>query len=226
MRSGEIIMSRTITFETAVTRGRRAVMAQGKANWALGDIAASVKPEYGEETVQKLAEAIFVNYNSLLNYRTIASAYAPEERTDNSFSVHEIFAPLADHVALVAEKIWTVSEARALVASRKTGDVIDPEGDDQDGDDQDGDAPETDERAELVRKLEIARTNLANAEAALAKWDAEHPSAPARHTGIRGVPQHDVDAPRADCPKCQAAGLVTVTEITPARSRRTRKAAA
>ncbi len=86
------------------------------SNWVLGDLAAAVPVRYGKQDLQQLAAKSGVSYNSLLNWRTVAAAYAESERqTGNPFTVYEVFAHQPDRVELVKSKIWTVSEARELV---------------------------------------------------------------------------------------------------------------
>ena len=194
-----------IPFAQAVTRGRTALKSVTKAAWTLGDLAATVAPKYGDKTVQKLAEALDVEYKTLINYRTVAAAYAENERSaDNRYGVHEVFAPLADRVELVASKVWTVRAARDLVKSRKTAD----------GGTDATDAGTTDAApaAPAVSEIDAARAHVAQLEgelikarAHLAKLEsaAPAPAAPSVHN-VRGIPAHDVTSPRADCPQCQA----------------------
>lgn len=113
---------KTIEYATAVERGTKIMARHGKDSWALGDIAANVETKYGKDTHQNLARDIGINYKTLINYRTVARAYAPAERSKvNSFRVHEIFAPLGSRAALVAEKEWSAAEAQAKLAEIKAG---------------------------------------------------------------------------------------------------------
>jgi len=101
------------------------------SNWALGDLAAAAPVRYGKQDLQQLAAKYGVSYNSLLNWRTVAAAYAESERqTGNPFSVDEVFAHQHDRVELVKSKVWTVSEARELVRSLNGLDGLRDPGDD------------------------------------------------------------------------------------------------
>jgi hypothetical protein len=212
-----------ITFKTAVDRGRKAVTAQGKANWLLGDIALTVKPEYGDDTVGKLADEIGIPRATLANFRTIAAAYEPDVReTGNSHTVYGIFASQDDRVVLVTGKIWTVREARAEIVTRNGGDL--PGDGDMDGD-GDGDSGK-DEPQDIDSKVaraaaEVMRLEgeLQKARAALAKLETERDAArkPARGAKpaakpaavkqplhvVKGIPSHDAGQVRADCPRCR-----------------------
>jgi hypothetical protein len=196
-------------YNHAVTSGKKLALSQGKSSWALGDLASTIPAIYGAGTVQRFADEIGMPYKTILAYRQTAEAFAASDRSElNGFTIHAIFKGEDDRVALVAEKTWTVAEARAEIARRN---APEPADDDTDGDDtSETETPEVDQRAELVRKVEQARVNLLNAEAALAAYDAEH-AAPAPvitiglHTGIRGVPEHNASEPRSDCPVCSAA---------------------
>lgn len=89
---------------------------RSSSNWVLGDVAAAVPVRYGKQDLQRLAAKSGVSYNSLLNWRTVATAYAESERhTGNPFTIYEVFAHRSDRVELVKSRIWTVSEARELV---------------------------------------------------------------------------------------------------------------
>ena len=113
---------KVIEYATAVDRGLKIMARHGKDSWQLGDIAANVETKYGKDTHQNLARDIGINYKTLINYRTVARAYAPAERSKvNSFRVHEIFAGLDNRAALVAEKEWTAAEAQAKLAEVKAG---------------------------------------------------------------------------------------------------------
>ena len=125
-------MSRTISYDTAVSRGRRVVATQSKINWSLGDIAATVKPTYGDETIQRLADDIGVEYRTLLDMRRVADAYSVSERSEVSWTVHQVFASEADRAELVQLQ-WSVSEARAEIARRRSDGDTDG---DTDGDDR------------------------------------------------------------------------------------------
>jgi hypothetical protein len=168
----------TITYATAVKRGLSAVKTAGKTNWLLGDIASDVEPKYGEKTVHNLADAINVDYKTLLGFRTTAQDYPADKRTDNPWTVHYIFNGLADrHELLARTEPWTVSQARAEITARKNATEV-PDGDDA------GDGDSTSEA--VVSELDKARANVARLEgelvkarAALAKLEsAETPAVP------------------------------------------------
>jgi hypothetical protein len=151
----------TITYATAVKRGLSAVKTAGKTNWLLGDIASDVEPKYGEKTVQNLADAINVDYKTLLGFRTTAQDYPADKRTDNPWTVHYIFNGLADrHELLARTEPWTVSQARAEITARKNATEV-PDGDDA------GDGDSTSEA--VVSELDKARANVARLEGELVK---------------------------------------------------------
>jgi len=111
-------------FKTAVREGLKAIALQSKYQWKLGDIAASTKAEYGDDTMAKLAEALYLNKNTLMNYRTSAGNYAADERdTGNAYSIYEIFNRLDDHsvrMQLLSEQLWTSKDANAKVKADVT----------------------------------------------------------------------------------------------------------
>jgi hypothetical protein len=202
-------MSGQITFATAVKRGQAAIASlnatTNKTSWALGDIARTVKPTYGAQTIQKLADALEMPYKTLLDFRTTAGRYETGQRSDtNSYSVHAIFRGQDDRADLVKDRVWTSAEATAEVNRRKgTVEPTGNEGDESDG--NDNQPASVDSRAKLLAKVESCRKALADAEAALAAYDAEHGTSdqPAMHV-VQGIPAHPADDNRADCPTCQA----------------------
>ena len=112
-------MIANITFRTAVQRGQRAIKAQSGANWILGDIALTVRPEYGDNTVRKLADALDIAPGTLYDLRKVAESYAISDRSEaNSWTVHQVLMREDDRASLV-KSTMTVSAARALVKSRK-----------------------------------------------------------------------------------------------------------
>jgi hypothetical protein len=213
-------------YNAAVKSARTALRSASNANWKLGDLASEVSAVYGDQTIQRFAGDLDVAYKTLLNYRTIATAYAPSERSENSFTVHEILAPLDDHVALVSAKIWTTREARELVKSRKsdTGTGTD----DESG--TDTDVAPADELAVAEAEVKRLQGELARAEAKVAKLRAAQgtpatddakpaPAAAAVHS-IRGIPSHTADDNRADCPKCKLAAKPAAKPAAKASTRR------
>ena len=130
-------MTEVIKFRRAVTLGRKAYTALKRSQFDLGDVAAQVEQiTYGEQTIATLAQEIAgddLSAKTLMNYRTVALAYPPEYRSDNSFSVHEILAAQDDRWDLVngpspsGNDLWTVAEAKGLRDERNGKAPKDPE---------------------------------------------------------------------------------------------------
>jgi hypothetical protein len=194
---------KAMKYETAVARARKVMAAVNRSNWTLGDIALAVETvTYGEGTIQRLADDISVDYKSLLNMRTVSKAYATSDRSENSWTVHMVFAGQKDRAELVKAQTWTVSAARALVVSRNAPAETVPAGD---SDETDPVAPETDE-------LELARLNVARLEGELIKARAHlatleeklAPKPAIMHTPA-GIPAHVPSDNRPDCKLCKIA---------------------
>jgi hypothetical protein len=161
-----------IKYDVAVTRGRKILATQTKTSWQLGDLALNVEVKYADNTVQQFADDIGIAYKTLLNYRTVAAAYVGDERSLNTFTVHEIFAPEDDRVDLVSSKLWTVAEARAEVKSRKDdGDV--PEDGDGDGDGPADEPTLADELADAIANRDRLAGELQSAQAKVDKLTAQ-----------------------------------------------------
>jgi hypothetical protein len=58
-----------IEFDAAVKEGKEIVARREKDQWRLGEIAANLKPIYGEATLEKFAEEIGFDYNTIWTYR-------------------------------------------------------------------------------------------------------------------------------------------------------------
>ena len=104
--------------ERAFARERSVAGSRSKVRFDLGDVASGVEPVYGEATVQQLAGRIGIPYKTLLDYRRVSEAYRDSERTEQSWTSHQIFVAEPDRARLV-QRSWTVREARAYVSSRK-----------------------------------------------------------------------------------------------------------
>jgi hypothetical protein len=229
----------TVTYASAVKRGQTAVKNMETASWTLGDLALTVEPKHGKKTHQQLAEDISaagrpLPYKTLLNFRTVAGAYAAGERTDNHFTVHAAFASQDDRVALVASKIWTVSEARKLVSERKAAAKLAESGGNGVSE---GDASgatvsaETDELAVAIANRDRLAGEFAAAEARVKAIEAKRgivaaPAGPIVHSPA-GIPSHTVAEPHAACPDCKTSGvtpIISAPDAPPAAGRKTRHA--
>jgi hypothetical protein len=167
----------TITFDAAVAAGRRAWEKSETSAWKLGEIANRCDPKYGADTIGKLAAEIDpsgqLTKGTLQNYRTAVRKYEPSERTTgNPITVYSIFASQPNRMELLKSKVWTVTAARELVASRKPAPAP-----------AQAPAPATlsdaEKRARLVAEVMRLRGALAEAEAAVVKFDLDHKPAPA-----------------------------------------------
>jgi hypothetical protein len=217
-------------FNAAVKASRNAANNVSKAAWIIGDSAQSVQASYGKGKVQAFADAIGIAYKTALDYRGVAEAYAPADRSSlNSWTVHQIFMRQLKRAELVKAQKWTTSAARAENKRLNGSDNVDPI--DGDGDGDETDVPEitvTDPRAKLVARIDSLKGQLAVAKAALAAYDAENDAentpAGTLHFKQSGIPSHDASEPRTDCKECTAAGVTPMP--TPRRSRSRKPAAA
>ncbi|HXJ72689.1 MAG TPA: hypothetical protein VNM37_07540, partial [Candidatus Dormibacteraeota bacterium] len=132
--------TKTVKYATAVKRGLAASKSADKAQWIIGDLAATVDTsEYGAGTVQRFSDDIGRAYKTVLDMRKVASQYAPAERSDlNSWTIHQIFGRQEDRAKLVKSQAWTASAAKALVESRKN-----PGNEDEGNEGNEGNEPAT-----------------------------------------------------------------------------------
>lgn len=106
-------------WQELVDEGRR---IESGRNWALGDLALEVQTAYGEQTLERFADEVGVPYESLRDYRFVASRYESALRNAHlAWSVYKTFAPLDDrHDVIGSRPQWTVAAARDFVAHRKS----------------------------------------------------------------------------------------------------------
>ncbi len=113
-----------LQWDEIVEAGRAAREASDGAQWTLGDLAAQVETRYGERDLQKFADAIEVNYDTLLDYRTTARRFPVRYRT-SSFSLLRVIGRLPEDLwdewlARAVGGKWTVSRARREVTAYLT----------------------------------------------------------------------------------------------------------
>lgn len=221
MTATDTTSTRTVKYATAVKRGLAASKSADKAQWIIGDLAATVDTsEYGSGTVQRFSDDIGRAYKTVLDMRKVASRYAPAERSDtNSWTIHQIFAGQDDRAKLVKSQVWTASAAKALLESRKPVNE-DPEGNESENNEPATVETDTDKLTRLRAYRDQLIADLAKTESAIA--DLEAKIGPPLHLHA-GVPEHTSTDPRTDCPTCKSEGIVPMP--TPRRSR-TRKNAA
>ena len=171
-------MSKQITFAAAVKAGQKVVDRQAAGAWKLGEIADQCKPEYGNDTIARLAAEIDpsgqLSKGTLQNYRTAVRKYAADQRnTGNSITVYGIFASQKDAMELLTSRVWSVTDARELVKSRKPAGNGPAEGDGN-GPAEPAELSDADKRSKLVAEITRLEGALQIARAALVKFDADH----------------------------------------------------
>ena len=216
-------------YNRAVKTARTAANRAGMATWVIGDAALTVATEYGENKLKTFADDISVEIGTVRNYRTMAAKFPASDiaRDLQSPTVYGIFTSQDDAFDLVrdgnAGQPWTVSAARALVKSRKDGESDGTGDSSEDGNENENTPAEVDQRAKLVSEVDRLRAELAKAEAALVRYDAENaPAGPVQHV-VKGIPAHTADEPRTDCPKCKANGVTPMPAPRKASNRARRE---
>jgi hypothetical protein len=119
-------------FKRAVKACLASAGAVNKAAWVVGDNAAKVATVYKEASkLQDFSDAIGLPYKTVMDYRRVAAAWPASDRSESvSWTVHQILMQLANRAELVKRpEGWTTAQARAYVASLKTGDGAGGSGD-------------------------------------------------------------------------------------------------
>lgn len=76
----EQVRTTKISWEEYISRGLSARESKDNGQWALGDIAAGLVIDYGEDTIGKFGVAIGVEKKTLMNYRTISAKFTMDTR--------------------------------------------------------------------------------------------------------------------------------------------------
>jgi len=199
-----------VSFEASVKAGQRTLGQAFKVletkSWKLGEIANACEPKYGADTIGRLAEKIDpsgqLSKGTLQNFRTAVRKYAAEEReTGNKITVYSIFASQDDRMDLLRSKVWSVTEARELIQSRKDPQPAtspQPAGADQE---PTAELSVDGQRSLLEAEVKRLAGALAEAEAALAKFNTRHPVTPAAP-----APAMIADASREVLGECEVCG--------------------
>jgi hypothetical protein len=112
-----------ISYDDAVARVKE---SDQKYQWILGEIASKLEPKYGENTLERFAEEIGRNYNTLRNYMTTYRAWKDELDRPRFFSVAQELAilPSEKKKEVLQEKPdITFNEARELVHEFKNNEL-------------------------------------------------------------------------------------------------------
>ena len=106
-----------------VREGIEARQQRDGAQWRLGDLAASVETTYGEQSLQKYAEEIGVEFNTLREYRRVANEFGNATRVANlSWTHHREVAALDDPepwLRMAAHEGWSVARLRQEIEATR-----------------------------------------------------------------------------------------------------------
>lgn len=106
-------------WETAVSSGIAARLRKDGAQWELGDLAAKVNAQYGEQTLAQYSNAIGVSAASLHRYRDVSRSFESAKRfADLSWSHHLIVSGRPDRedwLQRAREARWSVAQMRSAI---------------------------------------------------------------------------------------------------------------
>lgn len=94
------------------------------SRWVVGDIAILIagQASYGDNAVERYADAIGMEYSTIRGYKMVSKAFPPESvaRTTHPWSVYKELKDQPDRKKLIErKKPWTVAEARQKVEQRQ-----------------------------------------------------------------------------------------------------------
>jgi hypothetical protein len=113
-------------WDEIVRRGMAARKKSDDSSWELGECASEVETRYGEGDLQKYADAIGVNYDTLRDYRYVVGRFV-ERPTNLPFGVLRALARIETDedrqywMGRAVMEHWTVSRARREIAQMLDG---------------------------------------------------------------------------------------------------------
>ncbi len=88
-----VVESSQVSWDDLVEEGAAARRQRHGAQWRLGDLAGQVATTYGGHKLERYAEEIGVEFNTLMNYRSVAARFESSRRRDIlSFTHHACVA--------------------------------------------------------------------------------------------------------------------------------------
>ena len=109
-----------IPYDDAVVEGRKLVSSMKDNQFELGRIAGRVEPKYGEQTLERLAEEIGIDYGTLKSYRTADRAWQDIPVRPKSFSVAKALNRHPNRADIIQEKPdMSVKEAENVMREWK-----------------------------------------------------------------------------------------------------------
>lgn len=140
-------------WESAVVDGIEARQNRDDAQWVLGDLALGIETSYGDHNLERYAEAVGVEYNSLRAYRIVAAAYQSDRRISNlSWTHHQVIAGRDDRLDWLRYAKDNRLSVRAMLAEIQKAETeagVSPF-DDGDAEELVDDSPYTDESESTV----------------------------------------------------------------------------
>jgi hypothetical protein len=112
-----------LDWEEAVLEWEETDKLEAQVQWRRGDIALALKPVYGEHTLDKFAETVGVDYDTIHRYRQVAKAYEYPTRIGNlSWSHHQCICIRENRLewlqkASEARPKWSVSQMLEEIAA-------------------------------------------------------------------------------------------------------------
>jgi hypothetical protein len=88
-----------LDWEDAILEWEESEKLEAQVQRRRGDIARALKPVYGEHTLEKFAESVNIEYETLKLYKWVAEQYdLVQRRTNLSFSHHQFVAARPDRL--------------------------------------------------------------------------------------------------------------------------------
>lgn len=107
-----------------VRQGIAARQRRDGAQWDLGDLAATVETAYGAADLERYADEIGVDYDTLRDYRRVAVAFENGDRSPNlSWLHHRVLAARDDRrkwLAKAEANGWSVRQMQAEIEASQT----------------------------------------------------------------------------------------------------------
>lgn len=92
-------------YDEKISEYRNLISNEDKCRWKKGDLALDVEIKYGQKTLQKFAEDVGEEYNTLRIYRKVAGTFRSDKRSSKVSWTHHFIASMTENPEQWLEKV-------------------------------------------------------------------------------------------------------------------------
>jgi len=111
-------------YETFVEKYKQLIKNEDDCRWEKGDLALDVEVKYGQKSLQKFAEDVKEEYNTLRIYRKVSGIFRNDKRLSNMTWTHHFIAGFTDNpeewLKKAKENNWSTRQLKRAIKKEKT----------------------------------------------------------------------------------------------------------